>query len=77
MGGVWKSGATRFTAGPDMGASQGCGATALGRREWAVSEVGSLWEEQFWKEEQGLPSDKLNMSCLWSSTWKYEWGVVG
>lgn len=33
----------------------------------APTAVGGLWEEQVWKEEQDLLSDKLNVRCLWRS----------
>lgn len=29
--------------------------------------------EQVGREEQDLLSEKLNVRCLWSSTWKWQW----
>lgn len=59
------------------GASQGFGATALGRRGLALAEVVRLGEELVWREGPRLLSDKLNPRHRGSSTWKCEWGTVG
>lgn len=42
----------------------GLGATTLGRRGLAFTEVGRLWEGQVGREGQDLLSDKLQSRCL-------------
>lgn len=68
--------ATRICGRTACGSKSGFGAIALWRRGLALTEVGRLWEEQVWKEELNLLSDKLNVRCAWSSMWKCKWGVV-
>lgn len=56
----------------------GCGGWSHSSWEKGVGiNGGGKTAEQVGREEQDLLSEKLNVRCLWSSTWKCGRGAVG